>query len=83
MTFTDFYTSVKRIFNEHSEIVCNADTLSVQINDIYENSFYILYKKDKIFIEPFPYNDYDVCITATQKNLELLFKERQYLFLAY
>lgn len=57
--------------------------LAIQIEDIYSNSFYILWDNGKIFVEPYSYDDRDVLIVAPQHDLELLFSERQYIFSAY
>ncbi|MBQ8135093.1 MAG: hypothetical protein IJ192_11925 [Clostridia bacterium] len=53
------------------------------LKDIYGNAFFILWKDGKFSVEPYEYHDYNVCITAPQRNLELLFTERQYLFMAH
>ena len=47
------------------------------------NAFYVLWKDGKFSVEPYLYHDYNVCITAPQNSLELLFTERQHLFAAY
>lgn len=80
MTFNQFFKSVKKKFNSHKEIVLEFDRLSVQITDINDHSFYILWENDTLSLEPYPYNDYDVCIISSQDHLELLFEERQYIF---
>lgn len=80
MTFNQFYKSVKKKFNEHEEIVLDCDKIAIQISDINNKSFYILWENGKISVEPYTYNDFDVCITSSQDHLELLFTERQYIF---
>lgn len=80
MTFNHFFKSVKKKFNVHKEIILDCDKLSVQITDINNNSFYILWENGELSLEPYPYNDYNVCITSSQDHLELLFEERQYIF---
>ena len=80
MTFNAFYKAVKKKFNSHKELFLDCDQLSVQISDINNNSFYILWKDSKLSIEPYEYNGYDVRIQSTQDHLELLFEERQYIF---
>jgi hypothetical protein len=80
MNFAQFYKSVKKKFDMHNEIVLGCEKLSIQISDIFKNSFYILWENEKLTIEPYPYNHSDVCITSSQDHLELLFKERQYIF---
>ncbi len=80
MTFGEFYKAVKNKFNEHQEIALECEKLAVQISDIFNQSFYILWDNNKLLIEPYPYNDNDVCITASQDHLELLFTKKQYIF---
>lgn len=80
MTFNQFFKSVKKKFNVHKEIILDCQKLSVQITDINNNSFYILWENDELSLEPYPYNDYNVRITSSQDHLELLFEERQYIF---
>lgn len=80
MTFNQFFKSVKKKFNVHNEIILDCDKLSVQISDIKDHSFYILWDNGNLSLEPYPYNDYNVCITSSQDHLELLFEERQYIF---
>ena len=80
MTFKELFASVKKKFLEHPEIVIDRERLSVNITDIFGNSFYILWDNNKISVEPFEYRDNDVHIIASQHDLILLFTERQYLF---
>lgn len=83
MNFHDFYSCIKKKFDEHQEIFLDSDLLSVNIEDIYGSVFCILWQSKKITVEPFFYGDYNVYIKAPQKSLELLFIERQYLFQSY
>ena len=83
MNFNDLYNCVKKKFDEHQEIFLEIDFLAVNIEDIYGSAFYILWQNSKITVEPFYYEDHNVCIKAPQRSLELLFTERQYLFHSY
>ncbi len=84
MTFNELFKTIKRKINDHPEIILDCEKLAIQITNIADqDSFYILWSNDRCFVEPFPYNDYDVCITASQHDIELLFTERQYLFMTY
>jgi len=82
MTFNELYQEVKKKFVQHPEIMLERQKLAVQITDVFDNAFYILWENNQCLIEPFHYHDYDVCVVASQHDLELLFTERQYLFLA-
>ena len=83
MNFNDLYNCVKKKFDEHQEIFLEIDFLAVNIEDIYGSVFYILWQNGKITVEPFYYEDHNVCVKAPQRSLELLFTERQYLFQSY
>ena len=76
MNFNDLYNCVKKKFDEHQEIFLEIDFLAVNIEDIYGSAFYILWQNSKITVEPFYYEDHNVCIKAPQRSLELLFTER-------
>lgn len=83
MTFDELYFSVKKKIQENSGIVLDNKLFAVTLGDIYGNEFYVLWKDGKFSVEPYLYHDYNVCITAPQNSLELLFTERQHLFAAY
>ena len=83
MTFDELYFSVKKKIQENSGIVLDNKLFAVTLGDIYGNEFYVLWKGGKFSVEPYLYHDYNVCITAPQDSLELLFTERQHLFAAY
>ena len=83
MTFDELYFSVKKKIQENSGIVLDNKLFAVTLGDIYGNAFYVLWKDGKFSVEPYLYHDYNVCITAPQNSLELLFTERQHLFAAY
>ena len=83
MTFDELYFSVKKKIQENSGIVLDNKLFAVTLGDIYGNAFYVLWKDGKFSVEPYLYHDYNVCITAPQDSLELLFTERQHLFAAY
>lgn len=83
MTFNELYESIKKKFSEHPEIKLEREKLAIQITDIFDNAFYILWDNGKCLLEPFHYNDYDVCIVASQHDIELLFTEQQYFFIAH
>ena len=82
LTFNDLYLSVKKKLNSHPEITLERQKLAVQISDVFDNAFYILWENNKCSSEPFHYHDHNVSIIASQRDIELLFTERQYLFLA-
>ena len=83
MTFDELYFSVKKKIQENSGIVLDNKLFAVTLGDTYGNAFYVLWKDGKFSVEPYLYHDYNVCITAPQNSLELLFTERQHLFAAY
>ena len=83
MTFNELYLSVKKKFEKHPEILLECEKLAVQVTDVFDNAFYILWDNQKCSVEPFHYHDCNVCITGSQRDIELLFTERQYLFLAH
>ena len=83
MTFQNLYEFVQKQLETHQEICLENDFLAVNIKDLFDNAFYILWNDRKITVAPYFYQDYQVCITASQRTLELLFSERQYLFSAY
>ena len=83
MNFQELFLSVKKKISEHPEIILEREKLSVQISDVFDNAFYILWENGKCIVEPYHYNDYDVEIVVAQRDIEFLFTERQYLFLAY
>lgn len=82
MNFDELYKSIKNKFNEHNEMFLEREKLAIQITDVFDNAFYILWENDKCSLEPFHYNDYNVSINASQYDIEQLFTKRQYLFLA-
>jgi len=82
MTFQELYLSIKKKLNKHPEITLTCEKLAVQITDVFDNAFYILWENNQCSVEPFHYHDYNVSIIASQRDIELLFIERQYLFLA-
>ncbi len=82
MNFDELYLSVKKEFNKHPEIMLEREKLAVQITDVFDHAFYILWENNRCSVEPFHYHDYDVNIIASQRDIELLFTKRQYLFLA-
>jgi len=83
MTFNELYLSVKKKFDKHPELLLEREKLAVQVTDVFDNAFYILWDNQKCSVEPFHYHDCNVCITGSQRDIELLFTERQYLFLAH
>lgn len=83
MKFKELYEYVKNNIENHQEIFIERKQLAVQITNTSGKSFYILWKDEKIFLEPFNYNDYDVRIIATVKNIEKLFTEPDYLLNNY
>lgn len=82
MTFNELYQSVKNKFQGHNEIFLEREKLAIQITDVFDNAFYILWENGKCSLEPYHYTDYDVSINASQHDIEQLFTKRQYLFLA-
>lgn len=82
MTFNELYQSVKNKFHGHYEIFLEREKLAVQITDVFDNAFYILWENGACSLEPYHYTDYDVSINASQHDIEQLFTKRQYLFLA-
>jgi len=83
MKFKELYEYAKNNIENHQEIFIERKQLAVQITNTSGKSFYILWKDEKIFLEPFNYNDYDVCIVTTVKNIEKLFTEPDYLLNNY
>ena len=83
MTFNELYLSVKKKFDKHPELLLEREKLAVQVTDVFDNAFFILWDNQKCSVEPFHYHDCNVCITGSQRDIELLFTERQYLFLAH
>lgn len=74
---------VRNNIENHQEIFLERKQLAVQITNKSGKSFYILWKDEKISLEPFNYNDYDVCIITNNKNIEKLFTESDYLLNNY
>ena len=62
MNFQELFLSVKKKISEHPEIILEREKLSVQISDVFDNAFYILWENGKCIVEPYHYNDYDVAI---------------------
>ncbi len=84
MNFSELFAAIKTKFQEHPEIMLNREELSVEIADVFDDrAFYILWKDQKCKVEPFHYHDHNVKIVASLRDIELLFTERQYLFLAH
>ena len=83
MTFSELYEFARKQFDSHQEIVLDRDFLAVNIQDLFDNTFYILWQDRKLTVAPYFYQDYHVCITSSERNLEMLFSERQYLFSSY
>ena len=82
MTFDELYLSVKKKFSSHPEIMLKCETLTIQIidrNDRFSHAFYILWKDGKCILDQYHCDDYDIWISGTQAEIELLFKEKQYL----
>ena len=80
MTFLELYEFVRKQFDSHQDIVLDRDCLAVNIQDLFDNTFYILWQDRKLTVASYFYQDYHVCITSSERNLEMLFSERQYLF---
>ncbi len=80
MTFYELYEFVKKKFHDHPEMMLNFEKLAVQIVDISDyGSFYILWENNKCSVEPFPYQNYDICIMGTLAEMKQMFTESQYL----
>ena len=83
MTFSELYEFVRKQLDSHQEIGLDRDFLAVNIQDLFDNTFYILWQDRNLTVAPYFYQDYHVCITSSQHNLEMLFSKRQYLFSSY
>ncbi len=82
MTFDELYQSVKKRFRSHSEMILNCENLTVQIKDAadsFSHAFYLVWKNNKCILDQYHCDDYDVCITGTQAEIEKMFAEQQYL----
>lgn len=82
MTFDELYLSIKKKFSSHSEIMLNCENLSVQIIDVadtFSHAFYLLWKDNKCILDQYHCDEYDICITGTQAEIEQMFTEQQYL----
>lgn len=82
MTFNELYQAVKNKFQGHHEIFLEREKLAIQIANVFDNAFYILWENGKCSLKPYHYTDYDVSINASQHDIEQLFTKRQCLFLA-
>ena len=60
MTFQELYLSIKKKLNKHPEITLTCEKLAVQITDVFDNAFYILWENNQCSVEPFHYHDYNV-----------------------
>ncbi|GEM_PF-1781238 len=82
MTFHEMYLSVKEKFGAHPEIMLKCSTLTVQIidkADPFSHAFYLLWKNNKCILDQYHCDEYDICITGTQEEIEKMFTEQQYL----
>jgi len=82
MTFDELYLSVKKRFSSHSEMILNCENLTAQIEDAadsFSHAFYLVWKNNKCILDQYHCDDYDVCITGTQAEIEKMFAEQQYL----
>ena len=82
MTFDELYLSVKKRFSSHSEMILNCENLTAQIKDAadsFSHAFYLVWKNNKCILDQYHCDDYDVCITGTQAEIEKMFAEQQYL----
>ena len=52
MTFNELYQSVKNKFHGHYEIFLEREKLAVQITDVFDNAFYILWENGACSLEP-------------------------------
>ena len=53
MTFNELYQSVKNKFHGHYEIFLEREKLAVQITDVFDNAFYILWENGACSLEPY------------------------------
>ena len=82
MTFDEVFHTVKKKLDSCSEIMLKCENLAVQIKDIadvFSHAFYIVYKDGRCISDQYHCDEYDVCITGTQTEIELMFTEHQYL----
>jgi len=82
MTFDELYLSIKKRFSSHSEMILNCENLTAQIKDAadsFSHAFYLVWKNNKCILDQYHCDDYDVCITGTQAEIEKMFAEQQYL----
>ena len=82
MTFDEVFHTVKKKLDSCSEIILKCENLAVQIKDIadvFSHAFYIIYKDGRCISDRYHCDEYDVCITGTQTEIELMFTEHQYL----
>ena len=84
MTFDEVFYTIKRKFDSCHEIMLKCENLTVQIKDtadMFSHAFYIVYKDGRCISDRYHCDNYDVCITGTQAEIELMFTEHQYLVL--
>lgn len=46
MTFLELYEFVRKQFDSHQDIVLDRDCLAVNIQDLFDNTFYILWQTE-------------------------------------
>ena len=84
MTFDEVFYTIKKKFDSCPEILMKCENLTVQIKDtadMFSHAFYIVYKDGRCISDRYHCDNYDVCITGTQAEIELMFTEHQYLVL--